>query len=222
MKSLRNSFTFRARLPLEDEVRFFQNFLHRGELTGQIAQHADVLRTLPWKQDAEFPERFAAAKIDAVGRLPNDSFADFSINASTASMVVPIDGPSFASTKTQRYSASVWNSLRDVVAFVAAASQFSDFHSFNADFRSATESDDTAAICTPPSQSMPGFGRLMLFEHAMEIAAAEAKGADAGPARMLCRRQPRTLFRVDVERRFVRTASNSAGDSTLIVGGKTL
>ncbi len=51
------------------------------------------------------------------------------------------------------------------------------------------------------------FVRFRLFEDAMEIAAAEAEGADAGPARMVGGRQPRPLLGVDVERRRPRLQS---------------
>src|SRR5206468_1115239 len=54
----------------ENAIRLGQHVEEAGELAGQVAEHAGVLRPLTGEEYAEFARRRTAAEEDAVGGMP--------------------------------------------------------------------------------------------------------------------------------------------------------
>ena len=180
-------------------VRLGKDILHDGERAGEVAQHADGLRPLTGNSETELA-RGTGAVGDAVGGMPG-LLAGVGGEQLAAREATAAGSLSRVRTKTSRCAEAQSKVDRDAAAWSRIAlhrARRRERRKGRLPFTRApgfpcrraavsihpTFAPHSATICTSPSQSGTGFVRRVFFQHAMEIRAAEAESADAGPPRM--------------------------------------
>jgi hypothetical protein len=179
-----------------------QGVVHRGELAGQVAEHAEVLRSLAREEHRQPPRLGADAEIDPVRRA-----GDSPIRPRCDQRPGPIQDPRQVGRRAlddQQES----NGLLDPEAGARAgglgpqgvpgqvAGPGVKRGSQRVEARGREGDDLSRAV--PVDRRLGGVG---LLQDAVEVAPAEAEGADRGASGMIGPGEPGPRLGVDLERR---------------------